>query len=389
MKDNLLFIHGGGPTAVLNCSLWGAIDEAKKYGGFGHLYAALGGTGGFLKERLFDLRELPDDVLELLKTTPGSFIGTSRDRLTEADYKKMAGLLGKYDIKYVLINGGNGTMDTCGKLDMACSGMDVRVIGIPKTMDNDIAVTDHCPGYGSAARYIAGSVAEAAADVAGMPIHVVVIETSGRNTGWLAASAALAGPDAADLIYVPERLFSEDKFLEDVTSLIERKRSGIVVASEGLRGEDGELLVKPLRVSGRSVSYGSVAEHLRELIASRLGYKARGEKPGILGRASVAWQSVTDREEAILVGREAVRAVLAGESGKMVGFERISDNPYKIKTRFIDIKEVMLSEKKLPDSYINSRGNYVTQEFIDYCTPLIGGPLPRMASLKIRRATGV
>ncbi|HHT54272.1 MAG TPA: diphosphate--fructose-6-phosphate 1-phosphotransferase [Clostridiales bacterium] len=389
MKNNLLFIHGGGPTAVLNCSLWGALDEAKKHSGTGCLYAALGGTGGFLKERLFDLRELPPDELELLKTTPGSFIGTSRDRLSEDDYRKMAGLAGRYGIKYILVNGGNGTMDACGRLAEACSGMDVRVIGIPKTMDNDIAVTDHCPGYGSAARYIAGSIAEVAADVAGMPIHVVIIETSGRNAGWLAASAALAGPDAADLIYVPERLFSEDEFLEDVTSLIERKRSGIVVASEGLRGEDGELLVRPLRVVGRSVSYGSVAGHLRELIANRLGYKARGEKPGILGRASVTWQSVTDREEAIVVGREAVRAALAGESGKMVGFERISDNPYKIKTKLIDIKEVMLSERKLPEHFINSRGNYVTEEFIDYCTPLIGGQLPRFAKLKIKKTTVV
>ena len=231
----------------------------------------------------------------------------------------MAGLAGRYGIKYILVNGGNGTMDACGRLAEACSGMDVRVIGI---LDHGQRHSGDRPLPGYAAPPIYSRLnSRGGGRWAGMPIHVVIIETSGRNAGWLAASAALAGPDAADLIYVPERLFSEDEFLEDVTSLIERKRSGIVVASEGLRGEDGELLVRPLRVVGRSVSYGSVAGHLRELIANRLGYKARGEKPGILGRASVAWQSVTDREEGSVVGRRRCRRRWPERAGKMVGFE--------------------------------------------------------------------
>ncbi len=385
MKNNILFIHGGGPTAVINSSLYGAVDEAKKHLDSDKIYAADGGTGGFLREQFIDLRKISDERLEMLKSTPGSAIGTSRDRLGSGDYTKMAELAEKHGIKYVFMCGGNGTMDTCGKLSAACSGSDIRVLGIPKTMDNDISVTDHAPGYGSAARFIAGSVAEVAADVASMPIHVVIIETSGRNAGWIAASAALArlnGNAGADLIYMPERLFSEDKFLEDVSELISRKRSGVVVASEGLRGVDGEFLVRPTRVVSRSVSYGSIAEHLSELIQKKLGYKARGEKPGILGRASVAWQSEVDRDEAILAGRAAVQAAIAGENAKMVGFRRISDNPYSIETVLIDIKKVMLHEEKLPEHYINARGNYVTDDFINYCRPLIGSPLPRFADFR-------
>lgn len=391
MKHNALFIHGGGPTAVINSSLWGAAVEAGRYSELGRLYAAVGGTGGFLRERLIDLRDIGDDELELLKNSPGSAIGTSRDALEQPEYLRMAELADKYDIKYIIINGGNGTMDTCGKLCEVCRSMDVRVIGLPKTMDNDIAVTDHAPGYGSAARYVAGSVAEVAADVAGMPTHIVIIETSGRNAGWIAASAALAslnGNAGADLIYLPERPFSEDAFLDDVSGLIKAKKSGVVVVSEGLRGQDGEPLVKPTRSVGRSVSYGSIAGYLQQLIGARLGYKARGEKPGLLGRASVMWQSQTDRDEAVLAGREAVRAALSGESGKMVGFTRLSNQPYRITTDLIDIKKVMLHEKKVPDAFINAAGNYTTPDFITYCRPLIGTPLPRFISFKNKAPAG-
>ena len=207
---NILILHGGGPTAVINSSLYGVIREAKRHGDVGHIYAAIGGSGGLMREQLRDLKEIPDARLELLLTTPGSAIGTSRDRLREAEYRKMAEVIRKYGIDCILCNGGNGTMDTCGKLYQECArqGMDVRVIGIPKTMDNDIAITDHAPGYGSAARYIAVSTRELCIDVASMPIHVVILETSGRNAGWVAASSALAaggGCTGPDLIYLPER----------------------------------------------------------------------------------------------------------------------------------------------------------------------------------------
>lgn len=392
MRSNILFIHGGGPTAVINCSLWGVISEAGRHGELEHLYAAVGGTGGFLREQMTDLRDVSEDELARLCSTPGSAIGTSRDALEEADYHRMAALADKYGIKYIVMNGGNGTMDACARLNEACRGRGIGVIGLPKTMDNDLMHTDHTPGYGSAARYVAASVAELSTDVASMPRHVVVLEVSGRDAGWLAASAALAsinGNPGADLIYMPERPFSEDDFLSDVARLIEAKRSGVVVVSEGLRGMDGEPLVTPVRVTGRSVSYGNVAGYLSTLISDKLGYKARGEKPGILGRASMAWQSEVDREEAILAGREAVRAVMAGESGKMVTFRRASERPYAIQTGLVDLSRVALHTRTLPDEFINEAGNYPTAEFVSYCKPLIGQPLPRFVSFRERALSWV
>ncbi len=385
MKSNILFIHGGGPTAVINCSLWGAISEAGRHGELEHLYAAIGGTGGFLREQLADLRGTGEDELARLCHTPGSAIGTSRDALNEADYVRIADLAEKYRIKYIVMNGGNGTMDACMRLHGVCRERGIGVVGLPKTMDNDLMHTDHTPGYGSAARYVAASVAEVAADVASMPHHIVIIEVSGRDAGWLAASAALAsinGNAGADLIYVPERPFSEQAFLSDVSRLIDVKGAGVVVVSEGLQGEDGEPLVTPTRIVGRSVSYGNIAGYLATLVTQKLGYKARGEKPGILGRASVAWQSEVDREEAILAGREAVRAVMSGESGKMVVFERVSDHPYSIKTGLVDVEKVALHTRTLPDEFINEAGNYPTAEFVSYCKPLIGEPLPRFVSFR-------
>ena len=200
----------------------------------------------------------------------------------------MADILQKRNIRYVLFNGGNGTMDTCGKLYRTCKGkgFDVCVMGIPKTMDNDIAITDHSPGFGSAARYIAQSVKEVCADVRGLPIHVVVIEASGRNAGWITAASALADDgdgNGPDLIYLPERPFDEDKYIEDVERLLKRKSGIVVVASEGLRDADGKPIVPPVFQVGRATYFGDVSAHLANLVIRRLGYKARGESRVCLG----------------------------------------------------------------------------------------------------------
>ncbi len=384
---NLLIMHGGGPTAVINASLYGAICEAKKHSDVQHIYAAIGGSGGLMREQLRDLRKIPAADLELLLSTPGSAIGTSRDRLREAEYQRMAAVIRKYDIDCILCNGGNGTMDTCGKLCQECArqGMDVRVIGIPKTMDNDIAVTDHAPGYGSAARYIAVSTRELCMDVASMPIHVVILETSGRNAGWVAASSALAtgnGCAGPDLIYLPERAFSEEKFLQDVSALLTRKKGLVVVVSEGLCREDGQPVAEPSFTIGRDVYFGDVGGYLAGLVQKKLGYKARAEKPGLLGRASICCQSTVDRDEAILAGEMACRAVLEGETGKMVALRRVSDEPYRIEPFLVSIQDVMLTEKKVPDEFINSEGNYVTDAFIRWAAPLAGGTLPEMVSFR-------
>ena len=385
MKENALVIHGGAPTAVLNASLYGVVSQAREYGEIGSVYGALGGSGGVLRERLVDLKAIGAEKLELLLRTPSSAIGTSRDSLEVEDYDRMAEVIARHRIQYVFINGGNGSMDACGKVYKACKrrGMGTSVIGIPKTMDNDIAVTDHTPGYGSAARYMAASAAELCCDVVGLPIHVVVLEAMGRSAGWAAAAAALAadcGLPGPDLIYVPERAFEEERFLTDVEELIRRRGCGVVVVSEGLRDASGKPVAEPVLTMGRAIYYGNVAEKLAGLILKRLNYKARSERPGILSRASIAWQSETDRREAVMTGREAVRAAVAGNTGVMVGFRREKGDDYRVQTVMIPIEKVMLTEKRLPDRFINERGNGMTREFQEWCRPLLGGPLPRFVS---------
>ena len=372
MKGNLILIHGGGPTAVINASLYGAITEAKKHPEVDRVLAAVNGTGGLLRGDVTDVTDVPEEELRLLLQTPGSAIGTSRDALEKEDYEKMPAIFEQLGVKYVLMNGGNGTMDTC------------RVMGIPKTMDNDLAVTDHAPGFGSAARYMAQSVAEVAADVQGLPIHVVVIEALGRNAGWITAASQLAWDSGVgpDLIYLPEIPFDEEKFLSDVKKLIDEKRGVVVVASEGLKDASGKPIVEPVFQVGRSVYFGDVSAHLSQLVTKKLGYKSRSEKPGLLGRASMALASPVDQAEAQLAGEEAVRAAIAGESGKMVAFVRESTEPYRVSTTLVDVHEVMMHEKVLPKEYINAEGNGVTEAFVEWCRPLIGAEIPKMISLK-------
>ena len=383
MKKNILMIHGGGPTAVINSSLYGAVSEARKSDQIDRIYAAKYGTGGMMKEQFIDLTDLSEERLQRLLTTPGSAIGTSRDQLEEAEYERMAEVCVKHNIGYILFNGGNGTMDTCGKMYRMCEkkGLDIKVMGIPKTTDNDIAVTDHSPGFASAARFMAQSTKELLADVSGLAIHVVVLEASGRNAGWITASSALAEDEDGlkpDLIYLPEIPFDEDKYIQDIEELLKKKSGIVVVASEGLKNKEGRPIVKPIFQVGRSTYFGDVSAHLANLVIQRLGYKARGEKPGLLGRASILLQSKVDVEEAVIAGREACRAALAGESGKMVAFRRVSTDPYKMETFLVSIDEVMMHEKTMPKEFINEAGNGVTQEFIDWCRPLLGGPLSPM-----------
>ncbi len=380
MAGNVLVVHGGGPTAVINASLYGVITEAKESGGIDHVYGAIGGSEAVLKEQFLDLMKYPQEKLELLLTTPATAIGSSRYALEEEDYQAMGAIFKKHDIRYVLLNGGNGTMDTCGKIYRACKDAGVCVVGIPKTIDNDIAITDHTPGYGSAARYIAETTAEVGVDVKALPIHVCIIEAMGRNAGWITAASALARKkpgDAPHLIYLPERPFKEEEFLEDVKRLYDQLGGVVVVASEGLKKENGEPIVPPIFKSGRSVYYGDVSAYLAELVIKNLGIKARSEKPGLCGRASIALQSSLDRDEAVLAGREALKAAMRGEGGTMVGFirEETPDGSYKMHTRMIPIEEVMLYERTLPGEYINERGNDVTQAFTDWCKPLIGSEI--------------
>lgn len=383
--DGLLVVHGGGPTAVINASLYGAVDEALRTPGVGRVLGARGGMGGILNADFVDFRQVSPERLSLLPHSPSSAIGTSRKPLEDDDYRDLAHALRDSGIRWLLPTGGNGTMDTCGRIWRACreEGVPIDVVGIPKTMDNDIAVTDHAPGFASAARYMAASVSEVCCDVRGLPIHIAVVEAMGRNAGWVCAASALAdesGTGSPDLIYLPERDFDEDAFLDDCQRLIDEKGSGVVVVSEGLHTDDGTPVAPPLMTVGRATYFGDVSAHLARLVIERLGYKARSEKPGLLGRASIAWQSDVDREEAVACGREAVRAALEGDSGKMVGIERVSTEPYEARLARIPIEQVMLEERTLPDEYVNERGNGVTDAYRDWLRPLLGAPLRRFAS---------
>lgn len=386
---NALIVHGGAPTAVINASLYGAVTEARKHPEIDHFYAAIGGSGAVLKEHFLDLFTASEEELELLLHTPGSAIGTSRDPLETEDYDQMAQVIARHNIRYVFFTGGNGSMDTCGKVYQACcrAGVDVNVVGIPKTIDNDISVTDHAPGFASAARYIAETTAEISQDVRGLPIHVCVIEAMGRNAGWIAAASALARSgdgDGPDLIYLPEVPFDEEAFLAEVERLHREKGGVVVVASEGLRRADGEPIVEPIFQVGRAVYYGDVSAHLANLVIRKLGVKARSEKPGIAGRASAAYQSRIDREEAVEAGSTAVRAAVEGKNGVMVGFRRLPGTEYRTETILIPIEEVMLHERTMPKEFIADNGHDVTQAFLDWCRPLLGEPVRKYVTFKNR-----
>lgn len=374
-----MVIHGGGPTAVINSSLYGVLRAAKKSGQVRNVLGAMGGAEAVLKGRLISLLDRPAEEMERLLTTPASAIGTSRYPLEEKDYTRMAAVCKEHRISCVLLNGGNGTMDTCGRLAKACEPQGIRVVGIPKTIDNDIAVTDHSPGFGSAARYIAATVREIGQDVKSLPIHVCIIEALGRNAGWITAASALArtGADTAPhLIYLPERAFDEAAFLWDVQRMSEQHGGVVVVVSEGLRGQDGKPIVPPIFIAGRATYYGDVSAYLANRVIQALGIKARSEKPGLAGRASIAYQSPVDREEAIWAGELAVQALLAGKTGVMVGFSRRPGDGYQIEPQLIPIASVMLSEKSVPDAFITEAGNDVTDAFVRWAAPLIGEPLP-------------
>lgn len=385
MSKKLIILHGGGPTAVINASLYGAIKEAKENKNIDKIYVAIGGTGGLINRNIKDITDISGEQLKLLLQSSGSAIGSSRDALYENEYEKILNVLQEYGINYVLLNGGNGTMDTCGKLYEYCKDKNIFVMGIPKTIDNDISITDHCPGFGSAARYMAGSIAEICADVASLPIHITIVEAFGRNAGWLSAASAMSTysyKEGADLIYFPEISFNEETFLNDISNLIDRKGHGVVVVSEGITDINKNLIAEPIFKADRAVYFGDVSEHLAKLITSKLKVKTRSEKPGLFCRASVAWQSDVDLLEAIECGKRAVRAVVNEISGKMIAIKRISSSPYEIEYFLVDIKEVMMYEKTMPREFINKEGNYVTEDFKLWCKPLIGLNLPKIIDLR-------
>ena len=386
MGKNILVAHGGGPTAVINCSLQGVVEAARASGQVDKIYAARFGAEGILSGDLIDLTDVPAATIARLGHTPASAIGSCRRKLTDTDYPTVLETLKRFDIGYFFYNGGNDSMDTCNKVNELAKkeGLDIRVIGIPKTMDNDLDLTDHCPGFGSAARYAALSAAELALDASGLPIHVVVLELMGRNAGWVTAASAMAKrlTDCEVLTYLPEVTVDEDKMLADIEKAYAKGKGLLVTVSEGICGLDGKPLADTGIVDGFGHTVpGGTAQHITDQIIQKLGLKSRAEKPGLLGRASIPYMSQVDREEAYAVGKFAVESALAGESGYMVAIDAVRKPSYSSTLSLAPLDKVANVEKKFPLEWIVD-GNQIADGFFDYAVPLMGGDFPEYALLR-------
>ena len=386
MGVNILVAHGGGPTAVINTSLQGVVEAARASGQVDKIYAARFGAEGILKGDLIDLTDVPASTISLLQYTPASAIGSCRRKLTDADYPTVLETLKKFNIGCFFYNGGNDSMDTCNKVSQLAEkeGLDVKVIGIPKTMDNDLDITDHCPGFGSAARYAAQSACELALDASGLPIHVVVLELMGRNAGWVTAASALAAKATRCkvLTYLPEVPVDTDKMLADIEAAYAQGQGLLVNVSEGICGLDGKPLASTGIVDGFGhVIPGGTAQHISDLIIQKLGLKSRAEKPGLLGRASIPYASEVDRKEAYAVGRRAVEAALEGKTGYMVAIDAHRGETYSFDLFLAPLDQVANVEKKFPLEWIVD-GNQIDDKFFDYAMPLMMDQIPQYAHLR-------
>ena len=392
-KGNLVVGQSGGPTAVINNSLVGVIHEAMEHEEIGEIYGMLHGIAGVLNEELVDLRQETMETLETLRDTPASALGTVRYKVTDSDYPRLIEVLRAYDIRYFFYVGGNDSMDTSHKIHLAAQqlGYELSVIGVPKTVDNDLAMIDHCPGFGSAARFVASAIRNTGFDTIAMGKSgpVKLMEIMGRNAGWLTASAALAKESADDpphLVYVPELPVSMEKIVADVKATLETYGHCVVALSEGLKDEAGEDLGS---MGGGEVDVfghkrkGGIVEAVADAIKDALGVTARFDKPGYLQRSFGEMMSPVDREEAYQVGREAVRAAVSGRSDMMVVMTRRPGADYVIEFGLAPLDQVANAERLVPREYINKAGNGVTQAFIDYARPLIGDPLKPYGHLQL------
>ena len=396
--------QSGGPSSVINSSAYGVIKTALENENITKVYGAFHGIKGVLNDQLMIMDEEDPAELANMLHTPSSALGSCRYKIADpdtddTDYKRILEIFKKYNIRYFFYNGGNDSMDTCNKISkyMSKVGYACRVMGVPKTIDNDLAGTDHCPGFASAAKYIATSVMEVSRDSqvydTGM---ITVVECMGRHAGWLTAAAALAGlkGDGPDLIYLPEVDFDMDKFKADVKRIYDAKKNCLVAVSEGVHYADGTF-VSEAKTSGTDgfghAQLGGLASRLTDVAQEVTGAKVRPIELSLLQRCAAHCASGTDIAESFMSGKVAVESAVAGITDKMVGFRCIRDeNGYKCEPALFDLSVVANTEKKFPTEWINADGNGVTQGFIDYCLPLIQGEtgmvkedgLPRFVQLK-------
>ncbi|MBQ1284891.1 MAG: 6-phosphofructokinase [Lachnospiraceae bacterium] len=399
-----IFGQSGGPTSVINSSAYGVIRTALDSDEITNVYGAENGIIGVLNDRLFDMSKEDADELLLLVNTPSSELGSCRYKIADpdeddTDYKKILKVFKKYNVRYFFYNGGNDSMDTCNKIYryMKKVGYECRVIGVPKTIDNDLSGTDHCPGYGSAAKYIATSCMEVSKDNKVYTTdNITVMEIMGRHAGWLTAASVLASEkgEGPDLIYLPETDFDLDQFFDDVQKVHEKKGDVFIAVSEGIHYDNGRFVAEVQTSTTDGFGHaqlGGVANYLGGLLKARTGIKTRAIELSLLQRSAAHMASKTDIEEAIEAGKFAVKSALAGKTGKMVAFERDPESTsYKCKMILVPLSEAANAEKKVPREWINKKGNFVNKEFLDYALPLIQGEpvryfedsLPRYARLK-------
>lgn len=394
---NLLVAQSGGPTAVINNSLVGVIEEARGRREIGIVIGAEQGIKGVLEEKLLDLSQESPETLQALRQTPSAALGSSRHKLKAGDLERLVAAFKKYDVGYFCYIGGNDSMDTANRVGALArsEGYDLQVIGIPKTVDNDLVETDHCPGYGSAARFVAATLRDAGLDTeagaASTPVKI--IEIMGRHAGWLTAASVLARegrPDAApQLVYIPERAVTVEAILADIERVVRRLGFAVVAVSEGIHDPEGNLIAafsRAVDAFGHK-QLGGVSAYLADRVMEATGLKARFEKPDTMQRASTALISPVDAREAYEVGRVAVRAALEGHTAQMVSLVREPGPEYRVHTGLVPLEIVANRERLLPPEFMASPEEGASEAFLAYARPLIGPPLPthgRLARVPLR-----
>ena len=393
MKGNAIIGQFGGPTSVINSSLCGLIQEGLKSKKIEKILGMRYGIKGFMKDEIFDLGKENPQVIEELRQTPSSALGSCRYILKDEDFPVIIKQLKRYNIRYFFLIGGNGSMDTIRRIEKYCSKNNYKLngIGIPKTVDNDLCGTDHAPGFPSAARYVCLSVQQAgqlARDMQQVDKYVI-LQTVGRDTGWLAASAALAKtnePDAPHLIYMPEKPLYKKRFIADVKECIKKYGWVFIICGEGIRWEDGTLVADIQALDdSRNIEFGamgggSAALNLHKIINLETKYRGEFQITESLSMCAIDRASKVDLQEAYDCGVKAIQLAEEGASGIMISIHRVSSSPYKVELKTVFLDEVALHIKPMDDKYINAQGNFVTDEYIKYIKPLVG-ELPSYSGL--------
>ncbi len=374
---NALIAHSGGPTAVINASLQGIVEEARRHDVISGVLGARFGIEGLLTGDFADLQALSPERIAAIGRSTSSAIGTSRRAVTRADMERVLDSCRRYDVRWLFYTGGNGSMETARQIAAAAraSGRALGVIGVPKTIDNDVVATDHTPGYPSAARFFACAARDIGADNRALRGLVQIIEVLGRHTGWIAAATTLARhePDEAPhLVYLPEQRLPLARFLDDVQGVFDRLGYCTVTVCEGQLDEHDAPFGADVRMSSRGPLATNLAHRLASLVTDHLDIKARGEKPGLLGRVSTELRSEIDSREARRVGEAAVRAAVAGESGVMVTLDRLAGPDYGCTTGLVALEQVAGTERRFPAEWIDTSGHDVRPDFREWAAPLVG-----------------